>query len=237
MFNTGTYPAGDYTLLQTASGEAVERSEELAVYIEPTKIISGTMSAVPATVVSGIDTEVTLKLSLSNDGNVALENEPLTIEVAGKESQEVVQTDALTVSLALGENKSLDQILVLNLAEGIYTVTLKYAENEVAQIEITAIMRLEKDKVVSRRPRVLFLNTHAMPYLSQKNYIKAILAAAGIGYQDSDNLIECLLSLSEKREQYQRGIRQYRGAVLQKGTEGAGPPRRRHDLYHRQSHA
>jgi len=190
VFNTGTYPAGDYTLLQTASGDAIERSEELAVYIEPTKVISGTMSAVPATVAAGMDTEVTLKLVLSNDGNVVLENEPLSIEVAGKESQEVVQTDALTVSLALGENKSMDHVLALNLGEGVYTVTLKYAENEVAQAEITAIMGLEKEKAVSRRPRVLFLNTHAMPYLSQKNYIKGILADAGIGYQDSAHLIE-----------------------------------------------
>jgi len=39
---------------------------------------------------------------LSNNGNVALESEPLTVEVAKKESQEVVKTDSLAVSPGIG---------------------------------------------------------------------------------------------------------------------------------------
>jgi hypothetical protein len=190
VFNTGIYPAGDYTLTQTASGDAITRSEELAVYIEPAKIISGSMTAVPTTVGAGIDTQVTLKLTLSNGGNVALENEALTIEVAGKESQQVVKTDSLSISLALGENKTVDRILILNLAEGVYTVTLKYLGNTVAQAEITALKGLEKEKYISRRPRVLIMNTLQLLYLSQKNYLKGILNAAGINYLDTANLIE-----------------------------------------------
>ena len=37
IFNTGTYPVGDYTLRQTASGSAGELTEELAVTIEATR--------------------------------------------------------------------------------------------------------------------------------------------------------------------------------------------------------
>jgi hypothetical protein len=190
LFQTGIYPAGDYTLAQTASGGAVERSEELSVYIEPTRAISGTMTIVPTMIAAGIDTQITLKLSLSNIGNVALESEPLTVEVARMESQEVVKTDSLAVSLALAENKTVDHILALNLAEGIYAVTVKHGEQTIATAEITAAMGLEKEKYVSRRPRLLFMNTLSILYQSQKNFLKAILSAAGIPYQDSNNLID-----------------------------------------------
>jgi hypothetical protein len=189
LFQTGIYPAGDYTLAQTASGGSVERTEELAVYIEPTKAISGTMNAVPATVAAGTDSEVTLKLSLRNEGNVALSDEALTVEVTNEEGQEV-KTDTLNVSLAQGENRAIDHILSLNLAEGAYTITLKHGDGEIAETTIMAMSGLEKEKYVSRRPRLLFMNTHSNTYNSQKRFLKAVLNAAGIPYQDTGNLIE-----------------------------------------------
>ncbi len=197
VFSTGTHPAGDYTLAQTADGDGVERGEELPVYIMPTKAVSGTMSAMPSSIAAGVDTEITLTLSLNNIGNVALENETLNVEVAATETQEVVKNDTLGVSMALGENKTLEHVLAVNLAEGSYTIFLKLEDDLIAQAEISAGEGLEKEKGISSRPRLLFLNTVSLPYRSQKNFLKAALDGAGIEYQDTGSLIESYVQLQK----------------------------------------
>ena len=193
IFNTGTYPVGDYTLRQTASSALGELSEELSVLIEASKVIGGTMTLTPATVAAGAESQVSVQLALRNNGNVALENEPLTITVTDNENQETVKSEAMTVTLALGESKTVVRDLALNLAAGVYTVSLQHLENVVAQAELTAANGLDKDKAVSSRARLLLMNLLAFQYRQQKDVIKAILNAAQVSYQDTANIIESYL--------------------------------------------
>jgi hypothetical protein len=193
IFNTGTYPVGDYTLRQTANSTAGALTEELSVIIEACKGISGTMTVTPTTVAAGTESQVSLHLVLHNSGNVVLENEPLTITVTNNESQEVVKSEPMTVTLALGESKTIVRDLALNLAAGVYTISLQHLDDVIAQAELTAANGLDKDKYVSRRARALFMNLLALPYITQKNYLKSVLNAGSIIYQDTSNIIESYL--------------------------------------------
>jgi hypothetical protein len=99
----------------------------------------------------------------------------------------------MAVTLALGESKTIVHDLALNLAAGVYTIGLQHLENVVAEAELLAANGLDKDKYVSRRPRVLIMNLLALLHRRQKDFLKNVLSAGNIICQDTSNIIESYL--------------------------------------------
>lgn len=121
-FNTGVYPAGEYTLSQTLSGENASMQEEVFVIIEVTKAISGTLQVQPLQIPANATTDVQLTMVLKNTGNVPLENEILQVDVFHKEGGEVVRSEEVIVSIPWAEEITETTVLGLTLQEGNYEI-------------------------------------------------------------------------------------------------------------------
>jgi len=190
-FNTGVYLSGEYTLSQTVTGDNADKQAELSILIETTKAMTATLQLLPLKIPSGTDTEVELTMTLNNTGNVSLEDEAVEIEVFNKDTETVVKTEEMLVSLAISEQKEEKKVLVLNLVEGNYDVRLKYLEEIIASAELVAMPPIKPDKIVGVHPRVLIMNLHPLAVNnSQVGFLTAVLQSQGIEHDLSHGILE-----------------------------------------------
>ncbi len=157
-FNTGVYPAGEYTLSQSLSGENAAMHEEVFVIIEVTKAIGGTIQVQPLQIPANTAADVQLTMSLKNTGNVPLENEILQVEVFHKEGGEVVWFEEVMVSIPWAEEITETKTMSLNLVEGNYEIWLKHNEEIIALAELTALSAVKPSQTIAIYPRVLIMN-------------------------------------------------------------------------------
>ncbi|MDQ1352685.1 MAG: hypothetical protein QG657_2991, partial [Acidobacteriota bacterium] len=190
-FNAGIYPAGEYTLRQVITGGDIDMAQETWIVISPTKAMTANLAVTPLTVPSGVETDIRLTMQLKNTGNIALENEPLIIEVYHNEGNDVVKTEETQVTLALSEEKTVTRSILVNLVEGSYEIRLKYDEEEIANVVIKAAAAVESEKVVHIKPRVLVMNFNlALFNRAQPDFVYAVLNAGRVEYDTGQGIIE-----------------------------------------------
>ncbi|MGD2092848.1 MAG: CARDB domain-containing protein, partial [Candidatus Aminicenantes bacterium] len=158
IFNTGVYPAGNYTLNQTVSGDNLNMNKEVFLYFEPTRIVNGTLRIQPQQIPAKTPTEVQLTMTLKNAGNVPLEDEILQIDVFNTDLGEVVISEEFSVSIPLAEEINETKTMSLNLVEGNYEIWLKHHEEILALAELSAISAVKPSQTIAIYPRVLIMN-------------------------------------------------------------------------------
>ena len=197
IFNTGIYPAGNYTLSQVVSevsevsSNDVNMNRELFLFFEPTKTLTGTLHVQPRQIPAKTPTEVQLTMTLKNGGNVFLENEILQIDVFNKELGEVVMSEELTVSIPLAEEISETKTMSLNLVEGNYEIWLKHHEEIIGIAELTAVSSIKPGITVAVHPRVLVMNLRLFgANHHQLEFLSGLLQSHGIEYEVSQRVLE-----------------------------------------------
>ena len=184
MFNTGVFPAGQYTLGQGITGGNVDKREELYVTIEATRSVAVGLTLMPVRITAGLDTEVNLTLSLSNTGNVNLEDETLVLQVVDEAGDDAEVGKEIVFSLPIAGEQTLEETIILNLAPGNYRVRVLFLDEEMTVAPLQVVPALEKKKGVDARPRVLVMALNA----SQHNRAEAgrfaqLLSAANITHR------------------------------------------------------
>ncbi|MCP5049551.1 MAG: hypothetical protein GY940_20445, partial [bacterium] len=183
-FDTGVYPAGDYTLSQSLSADNVDLSETVSVRIETTKALNATLELLPASIPSDTAIDVELTMNLENTGNVPLEDETITMDVFHKESESVVKTVGFPFTLPLTGQTVEKKIVPLNLIEGNYEVRLKYLDEIVTTADLSAAGGLEKEKGINIRPRGLIMNLYPMASHSvEEEFMSGIFSSLGHEYE------------------------------------------------------
>jgi len=214
-FNTGVYPAGEYTLSQTLSGENVSMHEDVFVIVEVTKAISGTFQVQPQQIPANTTTDVQLTMALKNTGNVPLENEILQVDVFHKEGGEVVLSEEVDVSIPWAEEITETKTMSLNLVEGNYEIWLKYNEEILALSDLSAISAVKPTQTIGIYPRVLIINLlppaargtlfeKTVPLDPQQkllinfvDYLTALLQSQGIEYEIGLRLLDSYVKLNK----------------------------------------
>lgn len=185
-FNTAVTPAGSYTITSTVSNDTTNITRELPIYIHPTKSLEGTLTIIPTQIITGIDSEVELELPLKNTGNVALDEEPLKIEVSNQETGDILFTGQTSISLDIEQETTLRHTITLNLPEGEYqiNVSLEETEQKIASAPLLVIMPIEMEKTISASPRPLLMHLQQGGKTKQAaNLIESILAQANLPFE------------------------------------------------------
>jgi methionine-rich copper-binding protein CopC len=205
-FNTGVYPAGEYTLSQTLSGENVSMHEDVFVIVEVTKVISGTLQVQPQQIPANTTTDVQLTMALKNTGNVPLENEILQLDVFHKEGGEVVQSEEVEVSIPWAEEITETKTMSLNLVEGNYEIWLKHNEEILALADLSAISAVKPTQTIGIYPRVLIIDLNekflrgAGAVFSKRapaQFLTALLQSQGIEYEIGVRLLDSYVKLNK----------------------------------------
>jgi ligand-binding sensor domain-containing protein len=224
-FNTGVYPAGNYTtrgalFVKTAPLDPpqkllVNMVRELFLYFEPTKIITGTLQVTPEQIPAKTPTEVTLTMTLKNAGNVPLEDEILQIDVFNKDLGEVVISEEITVSIPLAEEITETKTMSLNLVEGNYEIWLKHNEEILSLAELSAISAVKPTQTIGIYPRVLIMNLlppatrgtlfeKTVPLdplqkllINPLDYLTVLLQSQGIEYEIGVRLLDSYVKLNK----------------------------------------
>jgi hypothetical protein len=209
-FNTGVYPAGNYTLSQSITLPSATRGalfvktapldppqkllivRELFLSFEPTKIITGTLQVQPQQIPAKTPTEVQLSMTLNNAGNVPLEDEILQIDVFNKDIGEVVMSEELAISIPLGEEITETKTLSLNLVEGNYEIWLKHNEEILSLADLAAMSAVKPSQTIGIYPRVLIMNLrlfgahqHPVQFLTGLLQSQSIEYEIGLRFLDS----------------------------------------------------
>jgi hypothetical protein len=216
-FNTGVYPAGNYTLSQTLNDDIgnVSMVREISLLFEPTKIIIGTLDIQPQQIPAKTPIEVQLTMTLKNAGNVPLEDEILQIDVFNKDLGEVVISEELTVSIPLAEEITETKTMSLNLVEGNYEIWLKHNEEILSLADLSAISAVKPSQTIGIYPRVLIMNLlppaargtlfeKTVPLDPQKklfinfvDFLTALLQSQGIEYEIGLRLLDSYVKFNK----------------------------------------
>jgi hypothetical protein len=199
-FNTGVYPAGSYSVSQTLSGDNVALEEYVSVYIEATKALTSTLELLPPAIPDGVDSDVVLTMNLNNTGNVDLQDEVLVIEVFHKESETVVNSEEISVSLPLAGTAVETHTLRLNLLEGNYEIRLKFMEEMIASAPLAVVGGIKLEKTVSIQPRLMLMDLHSTGRLNRNyrlEYLAGLLQAQGIEFQNGQGSEDSFLKLRQ----------------------------------------
>jgi ligand-binding sensor domain-containing protein len=214
-FNTSVYPAGNYTLNQTVIGDNLKMHEEVFLYFEPTRIVTGTIQVTPQQIPAKTPTEVQLTMKLKNAGNVPLENEILQIDVFNKELGEVVMSEEFSVSIPLAEDLTETKTMSLTLVEGNYEIWLKHNEEILALADLSAISAVKPNQTIAIYPRVLIMNllppaargtlfVKTVPLDPQQkllinpvDYLSGLLQSQGIEYEIGVRLIDSYVKFNK----------------------------------------
>ncbi|MGD2092609.1 MAG: CARDB domain-containing protein, partial [Candidatus Aminicenantes bacterium] len=201
IFNTGVYPAGNYTLNQTVSGDNFNMNKEVFLYFEPTRIVTGTLQVTPQKIPAKTPTEVQLTINLKNAGNVPLEDEILQLDVFNKDLGEVVISEEFSVSIPLAEEITETKTMTLNLVEGNYEIWLKHNEEILSLADLAAISAVKPSQTIGIYPRVLIMNLlppaarggafckNCPPWTPLQKLLIVLLQSQGIEYEVGHGLL------------------------------------------------
>jgi uncharacterized membrane protein len=197
-FNTGVYPAGNYTLSQTLSSDNLNMVREISLLFEPTKTISGTLQVQPQQIPAKTPTEVQLTMTLKNAGNVPLEDEILQIDVFNKDLGEVVISEELAVSIPLAEEITGTKALSLNLVEGNYEIWLKHHEEILSLADLVAAAAIKPSTTIAVYPRVLIMNLHLLGAHQQPvQFLTGLMQSQGIEYEIGLRLLDSYVKFNK----------------------------------------
>jgi hypothetical protein len=196
IFNTGVYPAGEYTLSQTLSSDTVDLERSISILIETTKAVDATLEIQPQTITADIDGEVELSMTLTNAGNVPLEDETLVIEVFNKDDEDIVTSEELVFSIPLAEQITETKIMTLSLVEGSYEIRLKYLDEILTSADLIVVPGIEGEKKIAVKPRVLIMNLHLLGSRNhQVEFLTNILQIQEIDHETGHRLLDSYVRL------------------------------------------
>jgi hypothetical protein len=226
-FNTGVYPAGNYTargalfektapldppqkLFIGEGSDSVDMFRELFLFFEPTKIVSGSLQIQPQQIPAKTPTEVQLSMTLKNAGNVPLEDEILLIDVFNTDLGEVVISEEFSVSIPLAEEITETKTMTLNLVEGNYEIWLKHHEEILALAELSAISAVKPSQTIAIYPRVLIMNLlppaargalfeKTAPLDPPQKLLIDLLQSQGIEYEVGFRLLDSYVKLNKSQ--------------------------------------
>ncbi len=171
VFNTRTYPEGDYSVSSKLKAESTMHIEEKVIRILRTERIEGYLSLQPKVISPQKDETLTATIELTNRGNTAITDGEMRIEIKKKESGEKIEEKSIKFSIELNERKTVQEDITVNLPEGFYIFSLLFNEEKLDEEEIESRYELETKKEQSLSARVLVLD-NTIPLLDE---IKGVL--------------------------------------------------------------
>jgi ligand-binding sensor domain-containing protein len=173
VFNTGTYPEGEYLISQDIEAGIYKVRDEKIIRILRTERIEGNLEVHPKLISPNRDEILDAKVDITNRGNVTIEGE-LRIEVRRKDNGKKMDEKKIEFSIDINESKEIQREITLNLPEGFYTLSLFFKDEKLDEIEIESRFELQIVKQKSLSARVLVLD-NTIPLLDEiKELLKEV---------------------------------------------------------------
>lgn len=174
VFNTGTYPEGEYRVSSKLTADSTQLLNEKIIRILRTERIEGNLTIQPKVISPNKDEILTATVELTNRGNVAITDGELKIEIKKKETGEKLDEKRIEFSIDVNESKTIQEEIRVNLHEGFYILTLLFNEEKLDDEEIECRFEIETVKKESLSLRVLVLD-NTIPLLDEiKGFLKEI---------------------------------------------------------------